>query len=134
MITPPSDGEMSRECPTEPRFGNPFEQVIGVRQRALTRSPRHPALYAFSKAVAEYCRLLAARVEEDDPESIERFRKAVAPIDEYRSRAPRNGEDTTHTTDATEETQQSSPTPNPAPTPVVAPTPSSSENDPTNVD
>jgi hypothetical protein len=46
-----------------------------------------------SRAVGAYCRQLAANVDESDPESVERFRKAVAPIDAYRSRASATGEE-----------------------------------------
>jgi hypothetical protein len=42
------------------------------------------AMRAFSKSVGSYCRALAAGVEDDDPASWARFRKAVGPIDEYR--------------------------------------------------
>lgn len=98
-------------------------------------------LYALSKAVAKYCRVLSAKVDEDDLESVARFRKAVAPIDTYRSRTSRDGGDAvdatdTEATDGTEFEVAPTPTPNPAPTPapVAGPTPVPPETDPTNVD
>lgn len=45
------------------------------------------AVAAFQSAVAGYVRVLAAEVDENDPKSVERFFKAVAPIDQLRSRA-----------------------------------------------
>ncbi len=76
------------------------------------------ALRSFSKAVAKYCRVLAANVEEDDPQSVERFRKAVAPIDEYRSRQTRSAEPVDAADPAAPVVE-----PEPTPTPVVAPAP-----------
>lgn len=49
--------------------------------RALSK-----CLTKLSRAIGSYCRLLAAKIDEEDPASIERFRRAVAPIDEYRVR------------------------------------------------
>lgn len=42
-------------------------------------------LNKFSRAVGAYARLLMARVDEDDPASIERFRRAMQPIDDFRA-------------------------------------------------
>ena len=39
----------------------------------------------FARAVAAYARLLSAKVDESDGDSVERFRKALAPLDEYRA-------------------------------------------------
>jgi hypothetical protein len=45
----------------------------------------------FSRLVGIYCRVLGSKVDEADPASVERFRKAVAPLIEYR--ASRRGKD-----------------------------------------
>lgn len=43
----------------------------------------------FSLSIASYCRVLAASVVVEDEASVERFRTAVAPIDEYRAQHAR---------------------------------------------
>lgn len=45
-----------------------------------------------SQLIGLYCRLLAAKLDERDPRTVERFRKAVTPLDEYRA-SRRGGED-----------------------------------------
>lgn len=45
----------------------------------------------FSRLVGIYCRILAAKFDESDAASVERFRKAIAPLIEYR--ASRRGQD-----------------------------------------
>lgn len=45
------------------------------------------ALSRFARKVGAYGRLLAAKVDEDDEQSIRRFFDAVAPIDAYRASA-----------------------------------------------
>jgi hypothetical protein len=61
---------------------------VGRKPRAVTSGPSlAEKTQGLSRAVGAYCRQLAANVDESDPESVERFRKAVAPIDAYRSRA-----------------------------------------------
>lgn len=62
-------------------------EAIGTakaRRAAPSRTGLADALRLFSRAVRRYCRVLAANVEEDDAASVERFRKAVLPIDAYR--------------------------------------------------
>ena len=62
-------------------------EAIGTakaRPDAPGRTALADALTLFTRAVRRYCRILAAKVEEDDAASVERFRKAVLPIDEYR--------------------------------------------------
>ena len=39
----------------------------------------------FSQSLASYCRLLVAKVHESDPASVDRFRRAVMPLDQYRA-------------------------------------------------
>ena len=52
------------------------------------------ALTNFSRNLAAYCRVLAGKVDETSAASVERFRRAVAPLDEYRAaRAARGGSD-----------------------------------------
>ncbi|AKF06988.1 hypothetical protein [Sandaracinus amylolyticus] len=65
-------------------------EAIGVGK--ATRASDVPSATAlqetlakFSRAVGAYTRLLAAKVDEEDAASIERFRRAVAPIDDYRA-------------------------------------------------
>jgi hypothetical protein len=48
-------------------------------------------LATFSQLVGMYCRILAAKVDERDAVTVQRFRKAVAPLAEYR--ASRRGAD-----------------------------------------
>lgn len=56
----------------------------------------------FAQAVGTYCRVLIGRVNERAPASVERFRRAVAPIDEYRlARAQRSGDEADDALDAT---------------------------------
>jgi hypothetical protein len=47
---------------------------------------------SFTRHLAIYCRLLLAKLDETDPASVERFRRAVLPLDEYR--ASRRGSET----------------------------------------
>ncbi|UJR85252.1 Hypothetical protein I5071_73320 [Sandaracinus amylolyticus] len=72
-------------------------EAIGTGERPRVRSSRpskKDALFVFSRAISKYARLLSAEVDETDAESIERFQKAVAPIDTYRStRTAREEED-----------------------------------------
>jgi hypothetical protein len=70
-------------------------EAIGVgRVPRETLSPNGLQLKVqeLSRAVAAYCRQLVASVDESSPRSIERFRRAVAPIDAYRTRSFRVGE------------------------------------------
>lgn len=71
--------------------------AIGVGKVARNEVPSATAVQEtmakFSRAVGAYARLLAAKVDEENPASIERFRRAVAPIDEYRSMRGRGGSD-----------------------------------------
>ncbi|AKF08978.1 hypothetical protein [Sandaracinus amylolyticus] len=70
------------------RVTNELGETIGVgrkRRESVSTTGVQEKLLAFSRAVAFYCRQLAANVDESDPKSIERFRLAVAPIDAYRS-------------------------------------------------
>lgn len=61
-----------------------------VRREALSPTGLQETILVFSRAVGAYCRQLAANVDDSSAASIERFRKAVAPIDAYRSsRGPR---------------------------------------------
>lgn len=46
------------------------------------------ALNAFSRAVANYCRTLSANLDDEDEAKIDRFRRAVGPIDDYRAAHP----------------------------------------------
>ena len=67
-----------------------------------------------SRVTTRYCRLLAAKLDETDPASIARFRKAVAPIDELRAtRTSNNGG-----VIAEDDREQPEPA---TPTPVVGP-------------
>ncbi len=69
--------------------------VIGVGRTprdAPTSASMAEMLTRFSRAVGAYTRLLAARVDEDDARSIERFRRAVTPIDEYRAMRGRDSD------------------------------------------
>ena len=72
-------------------------EAIGVGKTARHEVPSATAVQEtmakFSRAVGAYARLLAAKVDEENPASIERFRRAVAPIDEYRSMRGRGGSD-----------------------------------------
>jgi hypothetical protein len=72
------------------------------------------AVTAFQNAVASYVRVLAAAVDEDDAKSVERFFKAVAPIDQLRSRANGSSEP-----DEEEETDVVPVEPTPVVTPVA---------------
>ncbi|UJR81527.1 hypothetical protein [Sandaracinus amylolyticus] len=70
-------------------------EAIGVGRTARTEVPSatalQEALAKLSRAVGAYARLLAAKVDEEDAASIERFRRAVAPIDEYRAMRVKEG-------------------------------------------
>lgn len=64
-------------------------EAIGVGKTTRDPAPSTTALqevlFRFSRAVGKYGRLMSARVDEDDPESIDEFLGAMAPIDQYRS-------------------------------------------------
>ena len=70
-------------------------EAIGVGKTPRSDVPSATAVQEtmakFSRAVGAYTRLLAAKVDEADADSIERFRRAVAPIDEYRSMRGKGG-------------------------------------------
>jgi hypothetical protein len=98
----------------------PFGNAIGVgappREMPSTTALLEARL-AFSRSVASYCRALAMAVEEDDAASHERFRKAVAPIDEFRALGrAKDVEDETDTTDPDDD-------------PPATPAPASGETD-----
>ena len=63
-------------------------EALGVGRTKRT-TPRTTALadqlFLVSRALVRYCRLLIGKVDERDAESVERFRKAVVPIDELRA-------------------------------------------------
>jgi hypothetical protein len=71
-----------------------IEEALGVLGDALgvgptpREVPSRETLRAerkrLSLAIAAYCRLLSGKVREDDETSVERFLRAVAPLDEYR--------------------------------------------------
>ncbi len=71
---------------------------LGDTPRPITTpSALRSARQRYSRAVAAYCRVLAATVHEDDPASVARFMAAVAPLDEYRAlhaRTPAEDPDT----------------------------------------
>ncbi|AKF05491.1 hypothetical protein [Sandaracinus amylolyticus] len=73
----------------------------------------------FQRAVGRYSRLMLAKVDEEDPRSVERFRKAVAvPVDRYRStRTTREDDGEVEPTDPSEPSDPSEPK-----TPVIDPT------------
>lgn len=50
------------------------------------------AIAALADAIADYGRILVGEVDLDDPESVARFRAAVAPIDRYRESRSRSGD------------------------------------------
>lgn len=70
-------------------------EAIGVgktpRGELPSTTAMQEAVAKFSRAVGAYGRLLAAKVDEEDAASIERFRRAVAPMDEYRSMRSKGG-------------------------------------------
>ena len=63
------------------------------RAPAPSSTALQEALARFGRKVGAYCRLLAAKVDEDDATSVQRFLDAVAPIDAYRAatRSPSDG-------------------------------------------
>lgn len=72
-------------------------EAIGTAKKPRevpSRTGLADAMFLFSRGISRYCRLLAAKVDETDAASVERFRKAVAPIDEHRStRTPREADE-----------------------------------------
>jgi hypothetical protein len=105
--------------------------AIGTgRSRALPSSTAlSEALQRFARAVSAYGRGLAGTVDEDDPKSVERFMKAMAPVEQHRAAQGRGGsnEDDEEPTDTTVVTTTPSVVGAPAPTtlngtpsPVVA--------------
>jgi hypothetical protein len=83
-----------------------FGEVIGVGRAPREEAPKRGLqliLAQFSRKVAAYVRALAARVDEDDAASIERFRSAVAPIDEFRARRAAASEEESADEEAAEE-------------------------------
>lgn len=71
-------------------------EAIGVTpgtQEPPAAASLRDARVKFSKAVAAYCRILSAKVDEDDAASIARFSNAVAPVDELRIIRERGGEE-----------------------------------------
>lgn len=86
-------------------------EAIGVGEATREPAPSSTALqetlFRFSRAVGRYGRLMAARVDEDDPGSVAEFRAAMAPIDEYRATRGKEAEDEP----ALEPTEPAVPTP-----------------------
>lgn len=73
---------------TATRLTHELGEAIGVGRaprEQLSPTGLQEKMLTFSRAVASYGRQLAANVDESDAASIERFRRAVAPIDAYRS-------------------------------------------------
>jgi hypothetical protein len=104
--------------------------VTSSRDLVERRSQREPrtipsttalqeALGRFGRAVGAYGRAMAATCDEDDPASVARFLKAMAPIDVHRAGARGNGE-----SDAPEVTDPNGP--------FVTPTPEGDPSPPTN--
>jgi hypothetical protein len=87
------------------------------------------ALARFGRAVSRYGRWLAANCDEEDPASVDRFMRAVAPIDAHRAAMGRSsGSDTTtpDTTDTSEPT--TAPPPASGSDPVHADRPTTTSN------
>jgi hypothetical protein len=53
----------------------------------------------FARAVAAYARLLSAKVDESDGDSVDRFRRAMAPLDDYRASRKGSTDEEEDTTD-----------------------------------
>jgi hypothetical protein len=74
----------------------------------------------FARAVAAYARLLSAKVDETDGDSVDRFRKAMAPLDDYRaSRKGSSDDDETETELPVVPPGAPVPTGHPSPSPFV---------------
>ncbi len=73
------------------------------------------ALVTFGRAVGAYARLLAAHCDESDPDSVQRFLSAVAPMDEHRA-ITRAATPANATPTATDQPVQDTSAPAPAPT------------------
>lgn len=78
---------------------------------------------AFTRALARYCRLLAARVDDEDDDEVRRYLTAVAPIESYRVTRSRGGdeeedegEDLDVSTDPREDVVEPTPPIEPSPT------------------
>ena len=69
-------------------------EAIGVGRtvhESIDSTKMRAALRRFTKATSKYFRLLAAEVDEESEESVDRFLKAVSPIDEYRASVRASG-------------------------------------------
>jgi hypothetical protein len=96
--------------PVAARARDELGQALGLGPTAVDTvdtTELSKRLAVFRRAVAAYARLLAARVREGDAASEDRFRKAVAPIDEYRAKAGAESE----TSDETEGSEEQVVTP-----------------------
>lgn len=62
-----------------------------VYQEAPSTTAVAEKLTDFSQLVGMYCRLLAAKVDERRPATVERFRRAIGPLEQYR--ASRRGQE-----------------------------------------
>lgn len=63
-------------------------EVIGAgetKMAATSSTALLDALAKFGRAVGRYCRMLAAHLDEEDPQSVQRFLDAVLPIDQFRA-------------------------------------------------
>lgn len=87
--------------------------AVGAPRAVPSRNALREKRLKFSRAVAAYCRVLSAKLDEADDASVDRFRRAVAPIDELRSlRSTRTDLDEVEDTEV----------PPAPPAPVVSPT------------